>query len=460
MARPREETTRGSYVVAAASGEQDEAPQHFGTPWVSPPAGGNKPRCRKNHAPGRSNGVLITRMIGGVGRRKPPNHQCRPAASRNEKLSWRSDASETNDMEPSQKIATTMSKEATVHSANFRREVKYTSKHDGKLHWKNTVCDRQLSERKLASSETVLGDRLRHFMTFTKPTVAGKDHSTSKYVVVERAFLHSVWNGAYNCRAALLAGIFDAVSPQVVRFFQDEVCCRFAKSESQKNEFKLVVQAGGLAVTRKWLFQSRPPHIGEYMSIPMESMEGFGPGATYWTEFSASKKCLLLRTAASIGPHGVFRREEYSTEWIRFLTVCVEILGRGVWHQHCRRKDTHLCENGRPRVPNGESRSGSGLGMRDQRKGIPGRGGFSILCGWMYHTAVLFLLLLSLCGTTSVDAQVEEINDGNIGNAVKCWKQSTSCTSTIATYGRIEDWDTSRVTTMRKSKLSFLYCVV
>ena len=192
----------------------------------------------------------------------------------------------------------------------------------------------------------------------------------------------------------------------------------------------------------------------------MEPMEGLRPGATFWSKFSASKKCVLRPAVENLGALSVSRREEYSTEWNRFLTVRVEILGRGVWHQHCRRKDTHLCENGRPRVPNGESRSGSGLGMRDQRKGIPGRGGFSILCGWMYHTAVLFLLLLSLCGTTSVDAQVEEINDGNTGDAVKCWKQSTSCTSTIATYGRIEDWDTSRVTTMERSKLSFLYCVV
>ena len=191
----------------------------------------------------------------------------------------------------------------------------------------------------------------------------------------------------------------------------------------------------------------------------MEPMEGLRPGATFWYKFSASKKCVLLPAAGSIGPHRVFRREEYSTEWNRFLTVCVEILGRGVWHQHCRRKDTHLCENGRPRVPNGESRSGSGLGMRDQRKGIPGRGGFSILCGWMYHTAVLFLLLLSLCGTTSVDA-LDEINDGNIVTAVGNWKNNNPSANAIATYGNISEWDTSRVTTMRKSKLSCLYCVV
>ena len=158
----------------------------------------------------------------------------------------------------------------------------------------------------------------------------------------------------------------------------------------------------------------------------------------------------------------MYPREQCGTDWARFLAVCVGIWGRGVWHQHCRRKDTRLCKNGRLKVPNGESRSrfGSWVGMPDLRKRSSGRGGgLNILCGWMYHTAVLFLLLLSLCGTTSVVA-LEEINNGNIREAVKCWKADTSCTSTIAKYGHISEWDTSRVTDMNQCKLSFLYCVV
>ena len=113
--RPREETTMGTSVVADASGEEDEAPQHFGTVEVSPPPGGKKPKCRKNNAPGISNVVLSARLIGGVGRRKPLNHHCRPAAPRNEIRSLRSDDSERVDMEPSQNFATTVSKDAAVH---------------------------------------------------------------------------------------------------------------------------------------------------------------------------------------------------------------------------------------------------------------------------------------------------------------------------------------------------------
>mgnify|MGYP002021328059 CR=1 FL=1 len=388
---------------------EDGAPQHFGTAAVSPPPGGSKPNCRKNNAPDSPTGDCNTHSASGVGPRKPPNHHCRPPApapaSRTEKLSWRW----VQDTGPLQKIAAGASKEAAAHPAHLHSEISYNLKHADKLHLENPGGDQLLSERKLASSETVLGLGIPRTMAFAETTAAENDHSTPKYAVVERAFLHSVWNGAHDYRRALIAGKFGKMPLQALGFFKDIFCLFLEKQKHSKRESKLVPPKGGLGAIRNWLFQSHPPHICRGMSITMEPMEGLRPGATFWYKFSASKKCVLLPAAESIGPHRVFRREEYSTEWNRFLTVCVEILGRGVWHQHCRRKDTHLCENGRPKVPNGESRSGSGLGMRDHRKGIPGRGGFSILCGWMYHTAVLFLLLLSLCGTTSVDA-LEEIN--------------------------------------------------
>ena len=371
-------------VVASEAG----APQHFGTAAVSPPPGGNKPNCRKNNAPGGSTGDCNTHSASGVGPRKPPNHHCRPPApapaSRTEKLSWRW----VQDTGPLQKIAAGASKEAAAHPAHLHSEISYNLKHADKLHLENPGGDQLLSERKLASSETVLGLGIPRTMAFAETTAAGNDHSTPKYAVVERAFLHSVWNGAHDYRRALIAGKFGKMPLQALGFFKDIFCLFLEKQKHSKRESKLVPPKGGLGAIRKWLFQSHPPHI-------------------------------------------------------------------------CR----GMCKNGRPKVPNGESRSrcGSELGTRADRKmqccANPWRGG-GFLCGWMYHTAVLFLLLLSLCGTTSVDAQVEEINDGNIGNAVKCWKQSTPCTSTIATYGRIEDWDTSRVTTMQSSKLSCQYCVV
>ena len=444
---------------------EDGAPQHFGTAAVSPPPGRNKPNCRKNNAPDSPTGDCNTHSASGVGPRKPPNHHCRPPApapaSRTEKLSWRW----VQDTGPLQKIAAGASKESAAHPAHLHSEISYNLKHADKLHLENPGGDQLLSERKLASSETVLGLGIPRTMTFAETTAAGKDHSTPKYAVVERAFLHSVWNGAHDYRRALIAGKFGKMPLQALGFFKDIFCLFLEKQKYLKRESKLVPPKGGLGAIRNWLFQSHPPHICRGMSITMGPMEGLRPGASFWSKVSTSKNCVLRPAVENLGALSVSRREEYSTEWIRFLTVCVEIWDRGVWHQHYRRKDTHLCKNGRPKVPNGESRSrcGSELGTRADRKmqccANPWRGG-GFLCGWMYHTAVLFLLLLSLCGTTSVDAQVEEINDGNIGNAVKCWKQSTSCTSTIATYGRIEDWDTSRVTTMVYSKLSYLYCVV
>ena len=72
---------------------------------------------------------------------------------------------------------------------------------------------------------------------------------------------------------------------------------------------------------------------------------------------------------------------------------------------------------------------------------------------------LFLLLLLVLCGLTSVDA-LEEITDGNIKTAVGNWKNNNPSADAIARYGRIEDWDTSRVTNMDQGKLSFLYCVV
>jgi len=77
----------------------------------------------------------------------------------------------------------------------------------------------------------------------------------------------------------------------------------------------------------------------------------------------------------------------------------------------------------------------------------------------MYHTAVLFLLLLSLCGTTSVVA-LEEINNGNIKSVARKWYSNNPSAEVIATYGNISEWDTSRVTDMNQCKLHFLYCVV
>jgi hypothetical protein len=78
----------------------------------------------------------------------------------------------------------------------------------------------------------------------------------------------------------------------------------------------------------------------------------------------------------------------------------------------------------------------------------------------MHRTAALFLLLLLVvCGLTSVDA-LEEITNGNIKTAARNWKDNNPSADAIARYGRIEDWDVSRVTDMNQSKLSFLYCVV
>ena len=134
------------------------------------------------------------------------------------------------------------------------------------------------------------------------------------------------------------------------------------------------------------------------------------------------------------------------------------------WHLHCGSKGAHLYKNGRPEVAKDKSRSRCRLelGTRADRKmqccANPWRGG-GFLCGWMYHTAVLFLLLLSLCGTTSVDA-LDEINDGNIVTAVGNWKNNNPSANAIAKYGNISNWNTSRVTTMYQSKLSCLYCVV
>ena len=78
----------------------------------------------------------------------------------------------------------------------------------------------------------------------------------------------------------------------------------------------------------------------------------------------------------------------------------------------------------------------------------------------MHRTAMLFiLLLLMLCGLTSVDAR-EEITNRNIKDAARIWYNNNPSADAIAKYGRIEDWDVSRVTRMDYSKLSFLYCVV
>ena len=72
---------------------------------------------------------------------------------------------------------------------------------------------------------------------------------------------------------------------------------------------------------------------------------------------------------------------------------------------------------------------------------------------------LFLLLLLVLCGLTSVDA-LEEITNRNIKTAVGNWKDNNPSADAVARYGRIEDWDVSRVTSMVQSKLSFLYCVV
>ena len=454
--RPREETTRGTFVVADASGEEDEAPQHFGTVEVSPPPGGKKPKCRKNNAPGSSNVVLSTRLIGGVGRRKPLNHHSRPAASRNEVRSWRSDDSERVDMEPSQKIATSVSKGAAVHSENFHSISSYASKADENLHWKNTGGDRLLSERRLTSSKSVLGDRLRHFMTLAEPTVSGKDHSTSNYAVSEQRPFPGVWIGVYTCRITALVGIFDSVTPQAVRCIQDEVCTKFAKSESLREEFQLVVQAVGLVATRTWLFQSRPPYASQDMSVIVEPGERLRESIIFWAEFLASKN-------RDLGPRGVSHREEKGTEWAQFLAVHVGIWRRGELHLHFRVNGTQGYQNGRPKVLNDKPRSslGSGRGTRARIGNWKRwRGGRSILPSWMHRTAMLFLLLLLVvCGLTSVDA-LEEITNGNIKTAARNWKDNNPSADAIARYGRIEDWDVSRVTDMNRSKLSFLYCVV
>ena len=449
-----------SVAAAAASGAEDA---HLGTVEVSPPPGGNKPKCRENNAPGSSNGALNTPLIGGVGRRKPPNHHCRPAASRNETLSWRSDASERVDMEPSQKFPTTVSKGATAHSENFHSVSSYASKTDENLHWKNTGGDRLLSERRLASSKSVLGDRLRHFMTRTEPTVSGKDHSTSNYAVSEQRPFPGVWIGVYTCRITALVGIFDSVTPQVVRCIQDEVCTKFAKSESLREEFQLVVQAVGLVATRTWLFQSRPPYASQDMSVIVEPRERLRESFTFWAEFLASKNCVRNRSGRSLGPRGVSHREEKGTEWAQFLAVHVGTWRRGEPHLNCRVMVAQVYQNGRPKVLNGKPRSsfGSGLGTRARIGNWKRwRGGRNILPSWMHRTAMLFiLLLLVLCGLTSVDA-LEEITGENIYPAVVNWKNNNPSADAIARYGRIEDWDTSRVTDMNHSKLSFLYCVV
>ena len=77
----------------------------------------------------------------------------------------------------------------------------------------------------------------------------------------------------------------------------------------------------------------------------------------------------------------------------------------------------------------------------------------------MHRTAALFLLLLMVCGLTSVDA-LEEINNGNIKSVASKWYSNNPSAEVIATYGNISEWDTSRVTDMNGCKLHFLYCVV
>ena len=431
---------------------------------VSPPPVGTKPKCRTNNAPGSSNVVLSTRLIGGVGRRKPLNHHCRPAASRNEIRSWRSDACERVDTEPSQKIATTVSQDAAVHSENFHSISSYASKADENLHWKNTGGDRLLSERRLTSSKSVLGDRLRHFMTLAEPTVSGKDHSTSNYAVSEQRPFPGVWIGVYACRIAALAGIFDPVTSQVVRCIQDEVYTKFAKSESLREEFQLVVQAVGLVATRTWLFQSRPPYVSQGTSVIVEPRERLRESFTFWAEFLASKNCVRNRSGRSLGPRGVSHREEKGTEWAQFLAVHVETWRRGEPHLNCRVMVAQVYQNGRPKVLNDKPRSsfGSGLGTRARIGNWKRwRGGRSVLPSWMHRTAALFLMLLLLvvCGLTSVDA-LEEITNGNIKDAVGNWRDNNPSADAVARYGRIEDWDVSRVTSMYQSKLSFRHCVV
>ena len=452
---------RGLAVVVVAS-EDDDAPQHPGTAAVSPPPGGNKPNCRKKNAPGSPIGGCNTHSASGVGPGKLPNHHCRPPASRNEKLSWRGDASETDDVEPLQKIAAGTSKEATAHPPHFNSEIRDTLKYADKLHLENPKGGQLLSERKLASSETDFGLGIDGRLAFAQATVAGKVNSTPKYAVVERAFLYSVWNEACNYSRAPIAAKFSKMSWRVLGFFKYILFPVLEKLKYLKKVSNTVPHKAGLSAICKWLFHSRPPHSGRVISITMEPIEGLRPGATFWSEFSTSKKGGPLSASARIGAYYVYPREQCGTDWARFLAVCVGIWGRGVWHQHCRRKDTRLCKNGRLKVPNGESRSrfGSWVGMPDLRKRSSGRGGgLNILCGWMYHTAVLFLLLLSLCGTTSVVA-LEEINNGNIKSVARKWYSNNPSAEVIAMYGHISVWDTSRVTDMNRCKLHFLYCVV
>ena len=366
-------------------------------------------------------------------------------------------------MEPSQKIATTVPKGAAVHSENFHSISSYASKADENLHWKNTGGNRLLSERRLTSSKSVLGDRLRHFMTLAEPTVSGKDHSTSNYAVSEQRPFPGVWIGVYTCRLTALAGIFDTVTSQVVRCIHDKVYTKFAKSESLKEESQLVVLTVGLVATRTWLFQSRPPYASQDMSVIVEPGERLRESIIFWAEFLAFKNRVDNRSGRNLGPRGVSHREEKGTEWAQFLAVHVGIWRRGELHLHFRVNGTQGYQNGRPKVLNDKPRSslGSGLGTRARIGNWKRwRGGRSILPSWMHRTAMLFLLLLLvLCGLTSVDA-LEEITDGNIKTAVGNWKNNNPSADAIARYGRIEDWDTSRVTDMNRSKLSFLYCVV
>ena len=152
---------------------------------------------------------------------------------------------------------------------------------------------------------------------------------------------------------------------------------------------------------------------------------------------------------------------------LRFLAACVGIWHRGAWYLDSGRNgDHHLNKNARLKVPkdNLASKFGPELGTRADRKmqfcANPWRrAGLSVLCWWMHRTALLFLLLLVVCGLTSVDA-LEEITNGNIKTAVGNWKDNNPSADAIAQYGRIEDWDVSRVTKMNSCKLSFLYCVV
>ncbi len=67
----------------------------------------------------------------------------------------------------------------------------------------------------------------------------------------------------------------------------------------------------------------------------------------------------------------------------------------------------------------------------------------------------MVVFLKNFINSISINNSIIIINNRNIKNAVNDWMQNAE--KAEAKYGHISNWDTSKVTTMKKLFLKFLY---